>query len=120
MAGARPVRDASGLRAQRVPLSEGGGPGVRLKVKAVPGASRHGIAGWLGDALKVRVTAPAEGGAANAAIRELLAAALDVPTRRVRIAAGGSSPRKVVEVTGIGAEEARRRIETALTGSSDS
>ena len=120
MARPRPLRDASGLRGRRVPLSEGGGPGVRLKIKAVPGASRDGIAGWLGDALKVRVSAPAEGGAANAAIRELLAAVLDVPVRRVRIAAGGSSPRKMVEVTGIGAEETRRRIETAVSGSSDS
>ena len=97
-------------------MTAGGREGVRLKVKAVPGASREGVAGWLGDALKVRVTAPAEGGAANAAIRELLAAVLDVPTRRVRIAAGGSSPRKVFEVTGIRAEEARRRIEASIDG----
>lgn len=90
--------------------------GVRLKVKAVPGASRQGIAGWLGDALKVRVTAPAEGGEANAAIRELLAEVLGVPARRVRIVAGGSSPRKVVEVEGLSAEEAGRRIRAAIDG----
>ena len=90
--------------------------GVRLKVKAVPGASRDEVAGWLGDSLKVRVTAPAEAGAANAAIRELLAAVLGVPTRRVRIAAGGSSPRKVVEVSGIEDHAARRRIEAAIDG----
>ncbi len=84
--------------------------GIRLKVKAVPGASREGITGWLGDALKVRVTAPAEDGKANEAIKELLAGALGVPTRSVRIVAGGSSPRKVVEVSGIAADEARRRL----------
>lgn len=83
---------------------------IRLKVKAVPGASREGIAGWLGDALKVRVTAPAEGGKANEAIEELLAGALGVPTRSVRIVAGRSSPRKVVEVSGISAEGARRQL----------
>lgn len=90
------------------------GRGVRLKVKAVPGASCDEIAGWLGDALKVRVTAPAEGGEANAAIEELLAGALGVPTRKVRIVAGGSSPRKVVEISGLSAEEARRRISEAV------
>jgi len=89
-------------------------PGVRLKVKAVPGASRDEVAGWLGEALKVRVTAPAEGGRANAAIEELLAGALGVPGRRVRIVAGGSSPRKVLEISGISGEEARRRIAEAV------
>lgn len=87
--------------------------GIRLKIKAVPGASREGIAGWLGDALKVRVTAPAEGGKANEAIEELLAGALGIPRRSVRIVAGGSSPRKVVEVSGISAEEARRRLSSS-------
>lgn len=87
--------------------------GIRLKVKAVPGSSREGIAGWLGDALKVRVTAPAEGGKANEAIEELLAGALGVPTRSVRIVTGRSSPRKVVEVSGISGEEARRRLSSS-------
>lgn len=36
---------------------------VRLKVKVVPGASRPGVAGWLGDALKIRVAAPRRRGA---------------------------------------------------------
>lgn len=89
--------------------------GIRLKVKAVPGASREEIAGWLGDALKLRVTAPAEGGRANEAIEELLAGALSVPLRSVRIVSGRSSPRKVVEVSGISAEEARRRLSSAAS-----
>lgn len=89
---------------------------IRLKVKAVPGASREEVTGWLGDSLKVRVTAPAERGEANAAIEALLAGALGLPGRSVRIVAGGSSPRKVVEVTGISVEEARRRIAEAVAG----
>ena len=33
---------------------------MRLAIKVVPKASRDSVAGWLGDALKVCVTAPPE------------------------------------------------------------
>lgn len=82
----------------------------------MPGASRDEVSGWLGDALKVRVTAPAEDGKANEAIEALLAGLLGLPIRQVRIVSGGSSPRKVVEVVGLSAEEARRRISAEVDG----
>ncbi len=51
-----------------------GGPAlITLKVKVVPGASRTQLSGWLGDMLKVRVSAPPEKGKANAAVEALLA-----------------------------------------------
>jgi len=53
--------------------------------QAVPGASRSGIAGVLGDRLKVRISAPPEAGKANDAICELIAQALGIKTRHVRI-----------------------------------
>ena len=87
---------------------------TRLAVKVVPGASRNGIAGWLGDTLKVRVTAPAEQGKANAAVEALLAEALGVAKDRVRIASGAASPRKVVEIAGLSEDEVRSRLEQAL------
>lgn len=40
----------------------------RLAVKVVPGSSRDQIVGRLGDALKIKVTAPAEKGKANTAV----------------------------------------------------
>jgi uncharacterized protein len=85
--------------------------GTRLAVKVVPAASRSGIAGWLGDTLKVRVTAPAEQGKANAAVEVLLAEALGLPRDRVRIASGTASPRKVVEIAGLSESEVRSRLE---------
>jgi uncharacterized protein (TIGR00251 family) len=82
---------------------------VRLAVKAVPGAKRDEIAGRLGDRLKVRVSAPPEGGRANDAICALVAAALGVRPRDVRVVGGHSRPEKVVEIEGV-SEEAVRRL----------
>lgn len=79
-------------------------------MKVVPGASRDAIAGWLGDALKVRVSAPPERGKANAAVEALLAEALGVAPPDVRIVAGQASARKQVEVAGLTAGEIRERL----------
>jgi uncharacterized protein YggU (UPF0235/DUF167 family) len=76
----------------------------------VPGSSRSGIAGWLGDALKVRVTAPPERGKANAAVEAAIARALDVAPECVRIVAGQTSARKVVEISGLVESEVHRRL----------
>lgn len=66
-----------------------GARGVRLSIKVVPGSSRSGIAGWLGESLEVRVSEPAEGGRANAAVERTIAAALGVPVACARVVAGG-------------------------------
>jgi hypothetical protein len=81
-----------------------------VPIKVVPGSSRDSIAGWLGETLKVRVRAPAERGRANAALEEILAEALGVGRECVRIVAGRTSTRKVVEVTGLSEAELRSRL----------
>src|SRR4051794_30842519 len=83
---------------------------VQLKIKVVPGSSRNGIAGWLGDTLKVRVTAPPERGKANAAVEATIAATLGVPADGIRIVSGHTSPRKIVEVSGLSESELHRRL----------
>jgi len=68
------------------------------------------VAGWLGNVLKVRVTAPAEHGKANAAIEAIIAHAVGVPTACARVVAGKASPRKVVEITGLSEGEVHARL----------
>ena len=74
---------------------------IRLAVKVVPGASRSAIAGWLGDELKLRIQAPPEQGKANKSVLKLLAAALGVPAKSLRIVRGQTSAHKIIELSGI-------------------
>jgi uncharacterized protein YggU (UPF0235/DUF167 family) len=83
---------------------------VRLSVKVVPGSSRTCIAGWLGDTLRVRVTAAPEKGKANAAVEATVASALGLPHGSARIVGGASSPRKVIEIIGVSESEIRKRL----------
>lgn len=83
---------------------------MKLSLKVVPGSSRESIAGWLGETLKIRVKAPPEHGKANAAVERLVAEALGLSTCLVRIVAGGASPRKIVEITGLDEAEILRRL----------
>ena len=73
---------------------------MRLHLKVIPKSSRDRIAGWVGDRLKVQVTAAPERGKANEAVVDVLAAALGLPRARVRIVAGETSPLKTVEIDG--------------------
>ncbi|HVE78429.1 MAG TPA: DUF167 family protein [Gemmatimonadaceae bacterium] len=82
--------------------------GIRLKVHVQPRASRSGIEGTHGDALKVRLAAPPVDGAANEALAALLADALGVARRAVRVVAGATSRAKVVEVDGVEVDAVRR------------
>jgi len=55
----------------------------KLRIKVVPSSSRNAVEGWLGDTLKVRVTAPPERGKANAAVETTIAEALGVSEQTV-------------------------------------
>ncbi len=83
---------------------------VRLKVKVVPGASRTEIVGRLGDALKVRVAAPPEGGKANREVVAVLAAQVGLPLAAVSVVVGQSSPAKVVAFRGLDEAALRARL----------
>ncbi|MBW7932544.1 MAG: DUF167 domain-containing protein [Gemmatimonadaceae bacterium] len=86
------------------------GDGVRFAVHVQPRAKRSGIDGTHGDALRVRVQAPPVEGAANAAVIAVVAAALGVPPRAVRIATGQSGRQKLVDVDGVDVATATARL----------
>jgi hypothetical protein len=89
---------------------------MRLSLKVLAKSKRSCVAGWLGDVLKVCVTAPAQEGKANAAVEDLLVTALNVPKASVRLVAGLSSPRKIVEIDGLSGEQIRQRLELPAVG----
>ncbi len=76
------------------------GDALRIRVKAVAGSRQSGIAGLLGDRLKIRVSAPPEGGRANDAIRNVLASSFGVAMRDVTLVSGASSREKVLDIRG--------------------
>jgi uncharacterized protein len=77
------------------------GDGVRLAVRLTPRAKRDELAGLVdsGDgrvAIAVRLAARPTEGAANRALVDFLARALDVPRSTIRIVAGEKSRLKTV------------------------
>ena len=79
----------------------------RFRVHVQPRASKNEIVGKHGEALKVRLTAPPVDSAANEALILLLAEALSVARRDVRIVAGATSRAKLVEVAGVSMEQVK-------------
>lgn len=84
--------------------------GVQLQLHVQPGASRTGIAGLHGDALKVRVAAPPALGRANRELLDYLAELLGVARARIALVKGESGRRKTVTVQGIDFETARELL----------
>lgn len=81
-----------------------------LAIKAVPNAPRSAVAGWLGEALKVKVQAPPVEGRANEALCDFLAAELGLPRRAVTVLRGDTSRLKLVRIEGLTEAEARSRL----------
>ncbi len=87
--------------------------GTRLRVRVVPGSATAGIAGRHDGDWKIRVREAPDRGRANDAVLELLAGALALPKRDVRLVAGHGGRVKVVELAGLTAEETDRRLAAA-------
>ena len=89
--------------------------GATFAVKVHPRARRNALAGEVGEALKVALTAPPVQGKANAACTEFLADWFHVPPSSVTIVAGQNSRNKVVRIAGVSAAQVR----SLLAGASE-
>ena len=87
-------------------------PYCKLAIKAIPNAPRNAVAGWLGDALKVKVHAPALEGRANDELCEFIADTLDLPRRAVTVAQGDKSRQKLLAIDGLTLAEVRERLKS--------
>jgi uncharacterized protein (TIGR00251 family) len=87
-----------------------GDDGVVLRLHVQPGAGRTAVVGRHGDALKVRVAAPPEGGRANEAVTALVATTFGVDGKQVELTSGASSRSKRVKISGVDVEEVRRLL----------
>jgi uncharacterized protein (TIGR00251 family) len=79
--------------------------GVRVQVKAMPGARKEGVLGveldGKGEAvLKVALSAPPEAGKANRALILLLAKEWGVAKSAISVVMGATQRRKVLEIRG--------------------
>lgn len=83
---------------------------ITVKVRLQPRASRDGIDGLHGDALKVKVTAPPVEGRANKAVKKLLAGKLGISPSQVEIIAGERSREKLLRISGISRAEMERTL----------
>ncbi len=86
---------------------------TRLRLRVSPGARRTEVIGRHGEAWKVHVAAPPEGGRANDAVVRLLADALSVPRDAVTLVSGHGARDKIVELAGIGPSQIERRLTSA-------
>jgi len=75
-----------------------------------PRAGRDEIVGWQDARLRVRVAAPPADGAANEAVRALLAERLSLARSRVEIVRGQTARTKVVRVLGLTPEDLSFRL----------
>jgi uncharacterized protein (TIGR00251 family) len=92
-----------------IPIQESNG-GVTFAVKVHPRAKKNAIAGELGPALKLSLTTPPVEGRANEACIAFFANLLKVPRSSVTIASGKTSRQKMIRVSGLSAEEVRKRF----------
>jgi uncharacterized protein (TIGR00251 family) len=82
----------------------------RLRLRIVPNAKRSEVVGPHGDAIKLKVAAPALEGRANEALIEFLADKLGVPQRSVALVSGEKSRDKVVVIEGMDESAVRERL----------
>jgi hypothetical protein len=88
--------------------------GATFSIKVHPRAKKDAIVGFVGDAVKVALTAPPVESKANGAVVRYFAELLSVSRSSVTIAAGEASRNKVIRVQGLTAAQVEERLLAAV------
>jgi uncharacterized protein len=86
---------------------------TRLQLRVSPGARRAQVVGRHGDAWKVRVAAPPEGGRANEAVVRLVAETLSLPRDAVTLVSGHGTRDKIIQLAGLYQTQIEQRLASA-------
>ena len=81
-----------------------------LRFHVVPNAKSDKVVGENGDAIKIKLRAPAVQGKANTALHCFLAKELNIPKSAIILEHGQRSRHKVIRIEGLTEEEVRRRL----------
>ena len=81
-----------------------------VRFHVVPNANSDMVVGQHGDAIKIKLRAPALEGRANAALRSFLAEELNIPQHAIVLERGQRSRDKVIRIEGLSEHDARRRL----------
>ena len=84
--------------------------GAQFALRVQPRASRTAIAGTMGDAIKLAITAPPVDGKANQAVIEYLAELFRVAKSSIVILSGETGRNKLIAVRGVSAEQVRKAL----------
>jgi uncharacterized protein (TIGR00251 family) len=88
---------------------------IVIRVHVQPGAGRIEVVGRHGDAVKVKVAAPPEGGRANQAVAEFLASSFGIAVAQVTLVSGATSRAKRYRVGPVDLDLVRRVIANAAS-----
>jgi uncharacterized protein (TIGR00251 family) len=81
-----------------------------IRVHVIPNAKIDKVAGEHGDAIKIKLRAPAIEGKANTALRKFLAEKLSIPQRAIVLERGERSRDKLLRIDGLSGEDVRQRL----------
>ena len=84
-----------------------------LRFHIIPNAKVDKVVGEHGDAIKIKLRAPAVEGKANAALRQFLAAQLEISKHAIVLERGQKSRGKLVRIDGLSEIEIQTRLRVA-------
>jgi uncharacterized protein (TIGR00251 family) len=83
-----------------------------IRVHVIPNAKIDKVAGEHGDAIKIKLRAPAIEGKANTALRKFLAEKLSIPQRAIVLERGERSRDKLLRIDGLSEKTIREFLTT--------